>query len=488
MINLDTRFRETTRRQPDHAALLGPRAVDRTTYRELDAAIDRAARRLARAGVRPGFLVGLHYASGHDYIVYNYAAWRLGAAVVPIPIELHSAEKQDIARRIYLDFLISEKRRMTAVEALCAGSRAEVGPQAVVAPVWGQPKRPAAVDQMNCAFIRFTSGTTAASKGVVLSHETICDRIQAANDALGITPTDRIVWVLSMSYHFAVSIAAYLSYGATIVLPANAFAPAMLAASQQHQATIIYASPTHYAWLADCPLEMTPGARPIPSLRLAISTTASLDVDTARKFERHFQLAPAQALGIIEVGLPFINCSFAAAKPESVGPALPAYEVKLRDVGLGPRHQEILLRGRGMLDAYYQPWQTRDEILDHGWFHTGDVGELDSDGCLFLRGRAKDVISVMGMKFFPQEVEAVLAAHPSVQQASVFAAADERFGEAAWACVVPRAGAPLDDLEQELREFCRDRMADYKVPEHIELVTAIPRTPSGKVVRRVLAS
>jgi long-chain acyl-CoA synthetase len=481
--NLDTVLQEITCRQPEHAAVLGPRAADRLSYRELDEAIGHTAAELQRAGLRPGMCVGLHCRSGRDYIVFNYAIWRSGASVVPIPVELRPNEKHEIARRIRIDFLVTGKRNTGEVEPLFASAPFEVGADALAASAQPQRERPEALDRMNCAFIRFTSGTTAASKGVVLSHETISDRIGAANEVLGIGPADRIVWVLSMSYHFAVSIVCYLSFGATIVLPANIFAAGLQSAAQEHRATMIYAAPTHYEWMADYD-----DAQAIRSLRLAVSTTAPLAAEIAAKFQTRFQLPLSQALGIIEVGLPFINTSFAADKPGSVGRVLPAYDLCLRDIGLGARHQEVLLRGKGLLDAYYEPWQSREEVLADGWFHTGDIGELDDDGCLFLRGRAKDVISVMGMKFFPQEVEKVLQTHPSVQQASVFARPDARLGDLPWARVVTRQAAENRNLEQELRAYCRERLAEYKVPEGIEFVAAIPKTPSGKIVRRVIAS
>src|SRR5207302_243155 len=163
------------------------------------------------------------------------------------------------------------------------------------------------------------------AKGVVLSHETIYDRICAANEALRLGPGDRVVWLLSMAYHFTVSIVGYLTCGAAVVLPADHFAAATLGAARRHGATMIYASPAH--------------------------------------------------------------------------------RLRLEDVGQGPGLGEILLAGKGFLDAYYEPWRPRGAVMPDGWFRTGDVGELDADGCLFLRGRVKDMINVLGQKFFPQEVE-----------------------------------------------------------------------------------
>jgi long-chain acyl-CoA synthetase len=240
---------------------------------------------------------------------------------------------------------------------------------------------------------------------------------------------------------------------------------------------MIYGSPAHYGWLA-----ASEQGSPLASLRLAISTTTALDVSTAAAFYRRYSLPLTQALGIIEIGLPFINVDFATDRSEAVGRLLPAYEMKLADAGLGKDVKEIYLKGKGLLDAYYRPWRTRSEILTDGWFRTGDVAMVDKDGCVFLRGRTKDVINVMGMKFFPQEVEAVLTAHPGVKDACVFPVADARLGEVPVARVIP-ADSEVRLSETELLEHCKRQLADYKVPQRIEIVEELWRTASGKVIR-----
>ena len=477
-MNLYEQFRNTATGQPEHAAILGPRPDAALSYGALDKAICAASEQLAVGGVRTGHCIGLHYPSTTDYIVYTYAIWRLGACVVPLPMELAAAEKGEICRRLALDSVITAGNVPAFLEPFRRGEATSLGRDHLV-PVASPRQHPDGFAGVNAAFIRFTSGTTGNSKGVVLSHETIDERIRAANAALGISPADRVLWVLSMSYHFTVSIVAYLTYGATIVLPANHFAAAIAAAIERTNATILYASPTHFALLADYP-----EARPLPSLRLAISTTAALDTQVAAKFAERYERPISQALGIIEGGLPAIHVDPQPHRAGSVGRVLPPFRLKLEDIGLGPQHQAVLLGGPGFLDAYYDPWQTRDQIMPGGWFRTGDVGHVDADGYLFLRGRSKDVISVMGMKFFPQEVEAVLAAHPLVQAASVYGGRDERWGQTVHARIVTKGHALTAELERELRQHCRQQLAAYKVPERIEFVAALPRTASGKVLHR----
>jgi long-chain acyl-CoA synthetase len=478
-VDLYEMFHDTARRQPEHPAILGPGADAALSYGDLDRMVQETADQMRRSGVRAGDCVGLHQPSGWPYIVLNYAAWRCGACVVPVATELAPQEKQEVCRQIALDHLLSRGDAAAFAAPFARGRPAAVAENVELLPMRSPRARPAGYDRIHAAFIRFTSGTTGTSKGVVLSHATVRGRIEAANEALAIGPSDRVLWLLPMAYHFTVSIVSYLTFGAAIVLPANHFAAAVVDAARRHRATMIYASPSHWALLADYPK-----ASPLDTLRLAISTTSSLDRQVARKFHDAYGLPLTQALGIIEIGLPCINVEFAAEKTDSVGRVLPAYELRMEDAGLGRGLGAISFRGPGMLDAYYHPWRTRDEIMPDGWFSTGDVGELDADGCLFLRGRRKDVISVMGMKFFPQEVEAVLAAHPAVAEAGVLAHRDRRSGEVAYAQVVVRPGVATDGLEGKLRHWCAQRLASYKVPEKIEFVDALRRTASGKILHR----
>src|SRR5262249_23713573 len=180
-------------------------------------------------------------------------------------------------------------------------------PHALAAyPVRRLREAPPGFAALNPAFVRFTSGTTSAAKGVVLSHETIRDRVAAANDVLHVGPDDPVVWLLSMPYHFAVTVAGYLSHGAAIILPANTFADAILAAARAHRGTMIYGSPAHYGWLA-----AAASAAPLPELRLAVSTTAPLGREAGERFPDRFGGPLTQALGVIAIGLPVINTQFA---------------------------------------------------------------------------------------------------------------------------------------------------------------------------------
>jgi len=202
-----------------------------------------------------------------------------------------------------------------------------------------------------------------------------------------------------------------MTFGASIILPKNSFGITLLTAGATHNATFIYGSPTHYMLM----VQDDSGAVLPKSLRLAIVTTTALRAAAADAFYERFGRVLNETYGIIELGLPAINTSQSRDKQGSVGRITPDYELHL-DYQSGQEHGEITVKSKGMLDAYYAPWRTREAILAEqgGWFHTGDLGRLDEDGFLYIVGRSKEMISIGGMKFFPEEVEAVIETHPAV--------------------------------------------------------------------------
>ncbi len=330
-----------------------------------------------------------------------------------------------------------------------------------------------ALAALNPVFIRFSSGTTGTSKGIVLSHESLLARVQAANRGLGIGATDRIVWILPMAHHFAVSIMLYLLHGATTIIENSHLAEDVLGAGVKHRGTVLYGAPFHHALLA-----AEGSGRPWPALRLAVSTAATLQLATAQAFDQRYGVPLTQGLGIIEVGLPLLNLRRPREKPASVGQPLPDYAAEVRGEG------ELFLRGPGMFDAYLHPWRPRSAVLEDGWFRTGDLARVDEDGDLHLLGRSHSVINVAGLKCFPEEIEAVLCEVPERSTAS----AGHGQGQSAfWRH--PRGGncMPRDPANPPkisvLAAYCRGALARYKVPVEFKLVESVPLTPSGKIQR-----
>jgi long-chain acyl-CoA synthetase len=216
---------------------------------------------------------------------------------------------------------------------------------------------------------------------------------------------------------------------------------------------------------------------------MAVSTAMKLPLQTAVEFREKFGMELTEAYGIIEVGLPFIRPADIGEAFGSVGKPLPDYGIRLvhKDpAGIG----EIQISGSGLLDAYYTPWQGRGDVLADGWFSTGDLGQIDQDGCLTIVGRKKDVINFVGMKLFPVEIEAVIDSFPGVAESQVYPLPHERFGELPAARIVIKDGFDADTVLSGLRRFCYRQLASYKVPKQFEIVSQLSRTASGKLKRQ----
>ncbi len=431
--------------------------------------------------------VGLYCPNGIAHIVWSLAVLHAGGVLVPVAPELSAWEREQVLQLTQLDAVLCAEGKLWG-SSLPVATFLNVAGLGSATLFSGRELPPTEFEQakltaLNPALIRFSSGTTGRRKGVILSHDTLLSRVTAANAGLQIGPGDRIIWILPMAHHFAVSIILYLLHGATTVIELSHLGEDVLRALQEKAGTVLYASPFHYALLASCS-----GARPVPSLRLAVSTAAALSPITAAAFHERFGIPLTQALGIIECGLPLLNNKWAETKPLSVGEPQPDYQISLRaengaEVAKG-EIGELFLRGPGFVDAYLIPWMSRSEILEDGWFRTGDYASEDGDGALFLRGRTHSVINIGGMKCFPEEVEAVLNAHPGIKESRVFPQDNPTFGQVPMAEIVATDPAAPPKIPQ-LIAHCRERLSNYKRPVKFIFVRELPKTASGKI-RRVM--
>jgi long-chain acyl-CoA synthetase len=465
---------ETQAHRATTALVEGERVI---TYDDLLTQVAALRDLLTARGVRPGQRLALRCRDGIDYVIGALAVLDCGAAVVPVADSYIDDEIQDTIRRIDV--------HGTVLHAGMERSPADAAAETLNEAFRWLPRQAGTDYDQRCreieaAFIRFSSGTTGASKGVVLSHRTIVERTDAANDGLTITSRDVILWVLGMSHHFVVSILLFLRKAATIIVANEQFPFSVMEAAQRHPITFIYASPVHYYLLATA--DAVPPAA-LANVRLAISTAMKMPGEIFAQFRAKFGLAPREAYGIIEVGLPFINTDAGAGGENTVGRILPAYTLRIANPdaeGIG----DVLIKGQGMFDAYFSPWRTRAECLQDGWFHTGDLGRLDAEGRLCLRGRTKTVIVCAGMKVFPEEVEETINTMQGVKASLVSGRVHPQYGQVPVA-QVELAGPVADSAAfiEQLRAHCCRHLSSYKVPVEFALVRALPRTASGKLAR-----
>jgi len=461
-MNLNELLDDSVTRWPQKPAVIEGETI--VTYAALAEIISDFEQQLGTFALPPGCRVGLHVPNSLNYITLTYALWRIRAAVIPIPVECPANEIAGIAEKMQLEFIVSSKPLANG-KALAAGL--------YVAGL--APAMPPDNHGLNIAFIRFTSGTTSASKGVVLCHETIRDRVLSANKSLGIGPEDVVLWSLPMAHHFLITIVLYLSRGTTIVLARHTMPRLFLADVNRWHGTVLYASPRYFAMLA-----RDNSGIPMPSVRLAVSTTSSLSEEAAKDFMQRFHLPLVQALGVIELGLVAMNLQDPVGRWNSVGQPAGDFRAKIIDPdenGCG----ELAVAGPGIFDAYAAPWIAREQVLRDGWFLTGDIARMDADGFLFLLSRTTAVINRAGQKIFPEEIEAVLNRFPAVRESRVYGRRHPRLGEVVEADLVLE---PSDASLDQIREFCREKLAAHKIPACLHIVAAVPRTAVTGKIRR----
>jgi long-chain acyl-CoA synthetase len=450
------------------------------TYGQLAREVDHVAGFLKRQGVGQGHRIGLLAPNATAHLPAAFGLLATGACLVPLATSDTPSEITRIVKDVELNGYLAWPRG--EVPAGGGGSVTLEGGECdgfTFDWIARDAEGPPAFRRLNPAFLRFTSGTTATRKGVVLSHEAVLARVNAADHVLRFTADDRILWVLPLAYHFAVTIVAYVQAGAHILLCPDTLPGSVVEAIRRSRATVFYGSPLHLERMSN--LEST---GPMESVRLVISTSAPIAPAVMERFAAKYGVPVGQAYGIIEAGLPCITTD---GRPlGSVGRTVPGYDVAVfaEDGRRCPPGAtgEIGVRGDGLFSAYYAPWTAREQVSRDGFFLTGDVGRVDGDGALFLQGRTKAVIFVAGLKFFPEEVEACINEFPGVVESRVFGTPHDRLGQVPSAEVVVTAAHP--DLDA-LRAHCARALSPYKIPQAFTVVKAIARTPGGKILRRV---
>jgi len=338
------------------------------------------------------------------------------------------------------------------------------------------------------AAILYTAGSEAQPKGVVLTHGNLLANVEAVRQMARLTADDVFLGILPMSHAFALlgTLLAPISLGASVRY-VERFIPSEIGeAAIQQKATVLMAVPSMYnvtlrardlAWTAKT------------SLRLCISGGEALPRGVAERFEDVFCRPLLNGYGMTETS-PVISLNVPwANKPGSVGRPIPGVEVRIIDDGgrnLGHSVQgEIVVRGANVMAGYLNhPQCTADCYTDNGFFCTGDFGLIDDDGYLFIRGRKKELIIISGENVAPAEIEAVLLSHPEVGDAAVIGINHQTRGEAPVAFVIGRRFHKL--TAKALREYCRERMAAFKVPRRFVISDNLPRNILGKILKREL--
>jgi fatty-acyl-CoA synthase len=491
-------FEKTASRFPDREALVARHQGLRLTFSQLGAAVERAAGGLAGLGIGARDRVGVWSTNCVEWVQMHLACARIGAVLVNVNPAYRSYDLAFVLRKSGMKalFLWEKDKRSdyrAIVDEALAGQASEL--EHVVffgtgdwESMLGQgrevPARRVLPDEVTN--IQYTSGTTGAPKGVLLTHRNVLNNAAVIAEGMRISSKDRIAVPVPLYHCFGCVIGTLVSVvtGATMILPAATFdALATLEAIQEERATAIYGVPTMFIAELEHPAFAT---FDFSSLRTGMMAGAPCPVEIMRRVasEMHCEgmtvgygqteSSPVITMSAIHDGLD--------RRVSTVGQACANTEVKIisasgETVPAGEQG-ELCTRGYLVMKGYDQELDaTRRAIDEDGWLHTGDLATMDNDECFHITGRAKDMIIRAGENVYPREIEEFLHTHPKVAEVQVVGLPDARLGETVAAWIRLREPA----AEEEIRDFCRGRIAHFKVPQYIRFVDGFPMTVTGKV-------
>ncbi len=512
--------------QPDHPFIMYPDRGLVWSYKDFDKRTDDMAKGLMAIGVKPGDHVGVWARNVPEWLTLMFATAKMGAVLVTINTNYKSHELEYLVKQSdmhtiaivdglrdvsYIDvmyelvpelrehprghlksarfprlknvvYLGQEKHRgmYTSMELFQLGG--SFGDEEL-------DKLKAKVKNTDVVNMQYTSGTTGFPKGVMLTHRNILNNGFYIGERQKFTNADRVCLPVPLFHCFGcvLGIMAILSHGATAVMVEN-FDPLIVLASIQHtKATAVYGVPTMYIAELNHPMF---SMFDLTSLRTGIISGAVCPVEVVKACIEKMHMAEITIPYGLTEAAPVFTMSDAdepslQRRAETVGQGQPFIEIKVISPETGeivPPNTpgELCCRGYNVMKGYYNmPEETAKAIDKDGWLHSGDLGTVDEDGYYRITGRLKDMIIRGGENIYPREIEEFLLTNKDIQDAQVVGIPDQKYGEVVGAFVIPMPGKEF--TEDDLRDFCKNRIAFYKTPKHFFIVKEFPQTASGKI-------
>jgi acyl-CoA synthetase (AMP-forming)/AMP-acid ligase II len=494
----------------------------RISYGQLDELARQAAAAFIAAGVEPGDRVAIWAPNMHEWIPALMGLQAAGGVLVPLNTRYKGTEAGYILAKSRARLLVTVEGFLdTDYLSLLRSAQGGVGDdrpvrdlphleQVVVlrgritegSTAWKDflargdgigatdvDDRLAGVTSDDLSDVLFTSGTTGNPKGVMCTHGQTLRAFQSWSEVVGLREGDRylIVNPFFHAFGYKAGIVAALMSGATIVPEPVFDVPTVMASVVREQISMLPAPPTLYQTILNHP---DLASFDLTSLRLAVTGAAAIPVSLVEDMRSRLGFETViTGYGLTEATGIATMCRHdddAVTIATTSGRAIPDVEVLVvddggREVPAG-EPGEIVVRGYNVMSGYFEePDETAATVDDDGWLHTGDIGVMDERGYIKITDRKKDMFIMGGLNAYPTEIENLLLGHDQIAQVAVIGVPDERMGEVGMAHVIPVAGTTID--VDELRAWCRDNMANFKVPRYFEVVETLPVNPSGKVVK-----
>ena len=520
----------TVARYPETEAGVFPDQGIRWTYAEFAREVDRLAGGLLRLGIGTGDRIGVWSPNRAEWFVAQFATARIGAVLVCINPAYRVGELEYALNKVGCRGLITAQRfkssdyvgmlaELAPELTTCAPGALHaarvpdlrtiicLGPDAPTSMipyedvcVRGDAVERAELDRITDALspgdiinIQFTSGTTGNPKGASLTHRNILNNAHFVTDTIRMRPGDRLNNPVPFYHCFGMvlGVLGCVTKGATLVSAGEGFDPdKLLAVAAAERCTILYGVPTMFVGALEC---ASFAEHDLSTLRTGIMAGAPCPIEVMKRVQSDMNMTEVTiAYGMTETSPVSFQCDVddpLDKRVSTVGRILPHVECKVvdengRTVPVGVQG-ELLTRGYVVMQGYWEdPAKTAEAVDADGWMHTGDLATFDAEGYCDITGRVKDMVLRGGENIYPREVEDFLFTHPDIAQAQVFGIPDQKYGELVCAWIVPREGRSL--TPEDVRTYCTDRIAHFKVPTHVRIKDALPMTVTGKPQKFVM--
>jgi long-chain acyl-CoA synthetase len=480
----------------------GPKPQPKTlTYQGLAQQVRALAGKFQELGISQGTCVGLLFWNEPAFVMGYFALLALGATVIPLNTRLTGKELSGILNDAQAQWVFSQPDFAPVLNELevptLQGLLSPVAHADSVLP-WqvltaddartdALPK-PSATTEQDLAVLIYTSGTTGTPKGVMLSHQNLMADATANAQVIEAAASDRFITISPLFHVFGqvnILLTAILS-GASVVMVRRFSPRAVLEAIEAHRVTFMAAVPTMYQMMLS---QLDERRYDLSSLRVCHSGAAPMAKEVFARVEKAFGAPVQEGYGLSEASsIVTSNPLHGVRKPGSVGLPIPGVRLQVMDEGLQPLPPgeigEVCVQGAIVMQGYYGRTDETQKALVNGWLKTKDMAYRDEDGYVFIVDRKDDLMNVGGVKVYPREIEEVLYQHEAVQSVAVVGIPSALYHEEIKAFVVTRPGA--SPRKVELQKFCRERLAEFKVPKHIAFVEEIPQGATGKILRKAL--
>lgn len=471
----------------------------RFTYREFDAAVNRTARLLLNQGVRRGDVVSLLLPNSAEYVIAYFACFKLGAIAGPVNSLLKPEEMAFVVGNSEASFLLFGREFAEQVGHL----RREVSTLGSVQVFDDEASVTSGLDGTNDegwrdsdltrddeAIIIYTSGTTGKPKGCLLTHGNLLANARQIVEWLGFKEDDRLLTVMPLFHMNAVSVttvSALYAGGSTVTSPRFSASRHWQIVSD-YQVTSFGSVATMLSMLLRTYPEGVPEGLSTEQLRFAMCGSAPVPAEVMRRFEETFNCLVVEGYGLSES-----TCRSTFNPPDRrrlpgscgrpIGNEMRVVDEEENELPDGEAG-EIVMRGENIFKGYFKNDEATARAFRGGWFHTGDVGFRDAEGFYHIIDRKSDMIIRGGENIYPREIDELLYKHPAVAEAAAFGVPDPLYGEDVAAFVVLKEGRAASG--EEIAAYCREHLADYKCPKTVRVVAALPKGPTGKVLKREL--